>query len=98
MAECYKCKFRGTVSGSAHSSCNFIREANPEDANVLMLESLLASHQVKMTGKIEEQEIDLVEMNPHGIKNGWCHWPLNFDPVWIDKCAFYQEKELVEND
>lgn len=30
--------------------------------------------------------------NPHGVANGWCYWPYNFDPIWIDTCDGYEEK------
>lgn len=84
--DCYKCKFRGSVIGSAHSSCKAISSINVE--NSFMMELLLSLHQVKMisSGK------DLVELDPHGIKNGWANWPLDFDPVWVTDCKFYVSK------
>ena len=31
--------------------------------------------------------------NPHGIKKGWfCH-PFNFDPVWLESCDGFKQKE-----
>ena len=21
-----------------------------------------------------------------GVQKGWCNWPLNFDPIWIESC------------
>ena len=27
-----------------------------------------------------------VKLNPHGVRNGWCSWPINFDPIWVDEC------------
>jgi len=32
-----------------------------------------------------------VEGNPHGIKNGWFRWPLNFDPTWLTKCNGFKK-------
>jgi hypothetical protein len=30
--------------------------------------------------------------NPHGIKNGWFNFPIDFDPVWIEgQCEGYEE-------
>jgi len=29
----------------------------------------------------------------HGIKNGWFYWPFNFDPVWLEQCDGFQNKE-----
>jgi hypothetical protein len=31
--------------------------------------------------------------NLHGIKNGWFYWPFNYDPVWLESCNFFEEKE-----
>lgn len=33
-----------------------------------------------------------VKGNPHGIANGWFMFPINFDPVWLEKCDGYTEK------
>jgi hypothetical protein len=29
----------------------------------------------------------------HGIKNGWFFYPVNFDPIWLEECDGYEEKE-----
>lgn len=84
--KCYECKFRSEVMGSAHSSCRVISQTKSD--NYFELELLLATHQVNMTSDGE----DLVKLNPHGVKNGWANWPLNFDPVWVDECKFYTKK------
>ena len=26
----------------------------------------------------------LIKFDLHGVRNGWCFWPLNFDPVWVE--------------
>jgi len=31
-----------------------------------------------------------VDVNEHGRKNGWADWPIQFDPIWIDKCVFFK--------
>ena len=35
----------------------------------------------------------LVKMNAHGVRNGWCNCPLNFDPMWIEECLLFSPKE-----
>ena len=30
--------------------------------------------------------------NEHGMRSGWCDWPIQFDPCWIDECEFFEEK------
>lgn len=27
-----------------------------------------------------------VHQHPHGVRNGWAQWPLQFDTIWIDSC------------
>lgn len=34
-----------------------------------------------------------VVSHPHGIKNGWCNWPIQFDPTWIIACNGFKAKE-----
>ena len=46
-----------------------------------------------LTETIGENKIQhLLEFNPHGVDSGWCTWPLNFDPIWVNKCTFMEEK------
>ena len=26
----------------------------------------------------------LIKFNLHGVRKGWCFWPVNFDPVWVE--------------
>lgn len=33
------------------------------------------------------------KLSLHGVKNGWCNWPLNFDPIWVTDCNGYSENE-----
>ncbi len=65
MNECYKCKHRGTVPGSAHSSCK-----NGKSARELNIRA-----------------------DNHGVRSGWFFWPLNFDPVWLENCDGFEERE-----
>lgn len=37
----------------------------------------------------------LVMTDPHGVKNGWCSVPFNFDPTWIIACDSHQMKDKV---
>ncbi len=34
-----------------------------------------------------------VEGNPIGIRGGWFHWPLNFDPTWLISCNGFSNNE-----
>lgn len=74
---CYNCKHRGEVPGSAHSSCNSLpKEVSPVHAMVYF----------EYTGG----KTDNISVNSHGFRNGWAFWPLDFDPVWVEHCNFYE--------
>lgn len=88
MNNCYECKFRGSIPGSAHSRCNVISQTCSDKSKVSSLEFLLAfGGKSLMLGQEH-----IVDLDPHGVKNGWASWPLDFDPVWIRKCMFYHPK------
>lgn len=91
MSNCYNCKFRGTVPGSAHSSCKIARVilGDAPEAKVVELEMLLLLGKAK----ISEGDEDAVKLNPHGVKKGWASWPLDFDPVWVEECKLFINKE-----
>jgi len=88
---CYKCQFKGSVPGSAHSSCGLIKamlKGMPDD-KIASMEVMLMLGQAKLSSNDE----DLIVLDPHGVKNGWADWPFDFDPVWVQKCEGFIEKE-----
>lgn len=36
-----------------------------------------------------------VALNEHGVRNGWAHWPFNFDPIWVTECNSFKARECV---
>jgi hypothetical protein len=82
---------RGEVAGSAHSSCSLI-----SDYVLRMMTSISVS-----AGKISKVEVEgdeSIVFNSYGIKNGWCAWPVNFDPVWVECTADMEKiKKLYEH-
>ncbi len=74
--DCYSCRHVGTVPGSAHVCCNHPKVGNsstdPVSAIIAMFD-----------GRADELGI---KMNPHGVKCGWCSWPIEFDSIWIENC------------
>ena len=41
----------------------------------------------------ERATLPMPKGNPHGIKNGWWMFPVNFDPVWmLGKCPVFGTK------
>ncbi len=51
-------------------------------------------HRLDIIGDCHSQCNNLqanVEGNPHGIKNDWFMWPLNFDPIWLTSCDGFSD-------
>ena len=88
--DCYKCKWRGEVAGSAHSSCKHPKCKFINDNAVLTMLSILGS----VRGGLPPVETGLkVKGNEYGIRSGWFNHPLNFDPVWLEECDGFEEEE-----
>ncbi len=89
--DCYECKYRGEVVGSAHSSCKHPKCADVGQGLGGLLVALSGGHAPQMKTDLK------VKGDSHGIRNGWfCH-PLNFDPVWLEECNGFEKKEIHPN-
>lgn len=75
--DCYQCPHRGEVPGSAHSTCNIFDEKTSAQMTMLAMIGKLPRITDTSTGD------DLLKLNPIGVANGWCNYPMDFDPVWV---------------
>jgi len=81
--DCYECKWREDVSGSAHSRCN-----HPKSQ---LEHPLLELNSIMSGGHAPQLKTSLkVKGNEHGKKSGWFNHPLNFDPVWLEECDGFE--------
>ena len=90
---CYTCRWRGTLTGSAHSKCQHpeIKGGNTETTaqdHLMNIMAIFAS-----VGRVSPvcnapaaRRLD-VRGSEHGIRNGWFNWPWDFDPVWLKSCT-----------
>ena len=84
--DCYQCKHRRDVPGSAHSRCEHPKVGKKNEV-VELLSMLGGGHHPPLPMGLN------VRGNPHGIKRGWFGWPFNFDPVWLEECDGFEEKQ-----
>ena len=96
---CWSCKWKGEVPGSAHVRCMHPKLApfyEALDKNP-MLELGLMLGSVGRGPKLVTGENPLnVRGDPDGIRNNWFNWPYEFDPTWLENCDGYEVKEKVE--
>ena len=83
---CYDCKYKGNVVGSAHSSCNHPSANKAKDVAL----SLFIKTGEATT--VHPKDLD-IRANPHGIKSGWFFFPINFDPTWLENCNGFKQKK-----
>lgn len=101
---CYGCKHRGQVPGSAHSSCSHpvisSIQAKAGFFDALLWFSMVGTNTnpVGITLNVKDDngdEIDsslpIMEWNEVGIRNGYVQYPYNFDPTWLVYCLMREE-------
>ncbi len=91
--DCYKCKFRGTLAGSAHSCCEH-PEATKKADGMAGLASVMSGGS-PIIGDPEKLNI---KGHPQGIRGGWFRWPSNFDPRWLANCDGFKAEEEKKNE
>ena len=84
---CYSCKWRGSVPGSAHSSCSHPITDFMDGAGKF----LVLMYALKGLRSPIEKMLNLT-YDQHGFDSGWFMWPINFDPVWLISCDGYEAR------
>jgi hypothetical protein len=83
--KCRECKFKRDVPGDTHVSCVSPVLDEAKKSPVFTMLSLT-------NPSIVSNALGL-KANPHGVKSGWCMFPLNYDPVWLEgTCKTFQSK------
>ena len=90
---CYECKHRGEVPGSAHSCCNHpITKADHDNPLAKMLGIFAGvGRALPITGETARKLN--IKGNACAIPRGWFNWPFNFDPVWLESCDGFEAVE-----
>lgn len=83
---CYGCKYRGEIPGDSHSVCRHPKTGMAGD----LMEDLVAMLS-DPAGTISKAATEMgILLNAHGVRNGWCYWPANFDPIWVVQCNAFE--------
>jgi hypothetical protein len=89
--DCSKCKFNGgIVPGSGHHiKCDFPENFTKDSFTPLLTMAQVVRHH---QSPFYKDSTDTPVFSAHGIKNGWCDWPMQFDPIWVKECLLYEPK------
>lgn len=84
-SKCYECKHKCSIPGDAHIACGHPVFAREEDK----IKTLLL---VYINGERALQSMGIT-LESHGVQNGWCNFPINFDPNWMyGSCHLHEPK------
>ena len=91
---CLACKHRRPLSGDTHSACHHPENEKMLENPMAQLFAIFAS-----VGRVEPV-VDNgaaakigITLNEHGVRSGWCNWPMNYDPIWVQSCNGFTSKE-----
>ncbi len=89
---CYNCKYRREVPGSAHSQCHHPKVVKVTEGDTAPMAGLMA-----LLGEAPIQLDSLgVTGDDHGRAHGWFNWPWNFDPRWLNTCDGFKAKATAK--
>ena len=91
IPNCYDCKHRGEVAGSAHSCCKHPNNKNMSDNPLAELIAIMSAGRHMDLGLQTFDNGLNVTGNEWGRKNGWFNYPINFDPTWLETCNGFEE-------
>lgn len=91
---CYQCRHRRDLPGDAHSACHHPATRSMHEGGGLLGLVAVLGKRSGFTG-IEPSAAARalhVSGNPTAQARGWFLWPVNFDPVWLERCDGFEEK------
>lgn len=89
MPDCYQCKYRQNIPGDCHSSCNAPVVSQETKIKVMLM----------VTNGLDQIVTDVTGLSfeKYAISNGWCNFPLNYDPIWVSgDCKLKKLSEDLE--
>ena len=94
--KCYSCKWRRDCVGSAHSRCT--HPAVGAEGSDPLGELLAIFASVGRTEPVIAQAATKLNIRgrAHGIAHGWFNWPWNFDPVWLENCDGFEDRNPAD--
>lgn len=89
MTDCNTCNFKRNIPGDCHISCGHpVFTSSPQLAFKINI-AIITGSQKKIYPQLG------IIFSEHGISNGWCNFPLNYDPIWLSgKCKLRTLSEL----
>lgn len=81
--QCSNCVHKRNVPGDAHIAC--VQPAIKKEEFKILMGLMLGNVNVIATDTG-------LSFNDYGVKNGWCSFPSNFDPTWMEGTCKLKEE------
>lgn len=88
---CFRCEYRGSVPGSAHSCCKHPAFEKVNEDPMLQLMSIFGSVGRAPPMQAVSEGCKVVG-DERGVARGWFNHPFSFDPVWLRSCTGFKPK------
>jgi len=92
---CYRCIHRRALVGSCHSACHHPTTADVHADPTMHLVALLGKRSGVAFINCPAATALQIAGVMHGLRHGWFIWPINFDPVWLTRCAGFEPRPWV---
>lgn len=93
--DCHKCIWSKKILGSINLSCCITKIIDPE--NPYGLACKIAKGEVNLVHKdTNEPMITICEQakSLQAKSLGWANWPIDFNPVWVEDCQYFVDKNI----
>lgn len=87
---CHECKYKGSVPGSAHSTCG--HDVAEIYKPLAMMKFAVGVGTINPFPEYQLDNKPIIEFDAHGVRSGWCLWPFDFDPCWVKHCGLFELK------
>jgi hypothetical protein len=91
MPDCYRCKWRRDLVGSAHSRCVHPSIVQVSEEPLGNMFAMLASVG-RVPPMVVNPRILNIKADKTGISRGWFNFPWDYDPVWLRNCDGFEAK------
>ena len=78
MSKCNTCPFKCNIPGDAHISCGHPVFTKNQDIAIKVSIGIMLGYTNSLKDTLG------LSFNSHGVSNGWCNFPVNYDPIWVE--------------
>lgn len=87
---CHDCIWSRKLPGSVNLLCTITKVIDPDDWCGLARK--IVKGEVSLVHKDTNEP--MITICEQAKSLGWANWPIDFDPVWIEDCQYFADKNI----